>query len=71
MCEICSKLTIKTPEQYHRHRIEHISYIFLLLLLLTWSKQMFSVFKQKVLNPFVPNARFLYPLKTSEKRKVF
>ena len=49
----------------------YISYIFLLFLLLTWSKQMFAVFKRKVLNPFVPNAPFLYSLKTSEKRKVF
>ena len=49
----------------------YISYIFLLFLLLTWSKQMFAVFKPKVLNPFVPNAPFLYSLKTSEKRKVF
>ena len=44
-CEICSKLTIKTPRRRQRRRIgvfidnfEHISYIFLLFLLLTLNK---------------------------------
>ena len=41
-CEICSKLTIKTPERHQRHcsgvfivNFEHISHLFLVLLLLT------------------------------------
>ena len=41
-CEICSKLTIKTPERRHWHRsgvvivhFEHISHLVLLFLLLT------------------------------------
>ena len=44
-CEICSKLTIETPERAHWCRsgvfivnFEHISYLFLLFLLLTLSK---------------------------------
>ena len=44
-CEICSKLTIKTPQrpQWGRSsvfivRFEHISHLFLVLLLLTLSK---------------------------------
>ena len=43
--EICSKLTIKTPGQRHRRRssvfivkFEHISYLFLIFLLLTLNK---------------------------------
>ena len=42
MCEICSKLTIKTPERRQWHRpgvfiviFEHISHHFLVFLLLT------------------------------------
>ena len=27
--------------------------------------------RRQCINPFVPNAPFLYPLKTSENRKVF
>ena len=45
--EICSKLTIKTPEQRHWRRsgvfivnFEHISHLALLFLLLTLSRQM-------------------------------
>ena len=41
-CEICSKLTIKTPERRHLHRsgvfivnFEHISHLVLVFLLLT------------------------------------
>ena len=44
-CEICSKLTLKTPErrQWHRFgastvRFEHISYVFPVFLLLTLNK---------------------------------
>ena len=44
-CEICSKLTIKTPERPHWRRsgvfvvnFEHISHLALLFLLLTLSK---------------------------------
>ena len=46
-CEICSKLTIKTPERRHWRRysvfivnFEHISHLVLVLLLLTLNKQM-------------------------------
>ena len=46
-CEICSKLTIKTPERRHWRRFgvflvnfEHISHLFLMFLLLTSSRQM-------------------------------
>ena len=46
-CEICSKLTIKTPERHHWPRFgvflvnfEHISHFFLMFLLLTSSRQM-------------------------------
>ena len=48
-CEICSKLTIKTPEQHQWHRssvlldnIIHISYLFLVFLLLTLNKWMLA-----------------------------
>ena len=39
-CEICSKLTIKTPEQWRRSgvfivKFEHISHLLLVFLLLT------------------------------------
>ena len=44
-CEICSKLTIKTPEQRYKRRsgvfiinFEHISHIALMFLLLTLSR---------------------------------
>ena len=47
--EICSKLTIKTPEWHHLRRsdvfivkFEHISHIFLMILLLTLNKQMLA-----------------------------
>ena len=47
MCEICSKLTIKTPERCHWRRsgvfivnFEHISHLFLVFLLLTLSRLM-------------------------------
>ena len=30
-----------------------------------------ATLKEPLLNPFIPNAPFLYPLKTSENRKVF
>ena len=46
-CEMCSKLTIKTPEQYHWRRsgvftvnFEHISYLVLVFLLLTLNMQL-------------------------------
>ena len=46
MCEICSKLTIKTPEQRQWRRsgvfivnFEHISHLVLVFLLLTLSRQ--------------------------------
>ena len=44
-CEICSKLTIKTPERWYWRRsgvfignFEHISHLVLVILLLTLSK---------------------------------
>ena len=30
-----------------------------------------TLYKRTIINPFVPNAPFLYPLKTSENLKVF
>ena len=52
--EICSKLTIKTPErrQWHRHGVfvvnfEHISYLFLEFLLLTLNKEMWAGLEQR------------------------
>ena len=48
-CEICSKLTLKTPEwrQWHRSGVfiinfEHLSHLFLVFLLLTLNKQMLA-----------------------------
>ena len=42
MCEMCSKLTIKTPERRQQRssvfNFKHISYIFLLYLLITLNK---------------------------------
>ena len=51
-CEICSKLTIKTPEPHQWRRsgvftivkFEHISHLVLVLLLLTLSRKMSAVF---------------------------
>ena len=42
--EICSKLTITTPERhlYLFVNFEHVSYLFLVILLLTLNKQMFG-----------------------------
>ena len=37
-CEICSKLTIKTPERRFIVNLEHISHLFLVFLLLTLNK---------------------------------
>ena len=44
-CEICSKLTIKTPERHHWHRsgvfivyFDHISHLALVFLLLTLNR---------------------------------
>ena len=34
-------------------------------------KIMIVILESETINPFVPNAPFLYPLKTSENRKVF
>ena len=49
-CEICSKLTIKTPERRHWRRFgvfivnfEHISHLVLMFLLLALSKKMSAV----------------------------
>ena len=51
MCEICSKLTIKTPEQRQWHsssvfivNFEHILHLDLLFLLLTLSWQMPTIY---------------------------
>ena len=49
MCEICTKLTIKTPEQVQRRRsgvfidnFEHISHLFLVFLLLTLNEEVLA-----------------------------
>ena len=54
-CEICSKLTIKTPERHHWHRscvfivkFQHISHLVLVFLLLTLSRKMSSGFERKL-----------------------
>ena len=41
------------------------------LLLLNVGNAQDLAFTSSLLNPFVPNAPFLYPLKTSESHKVF
>ena len=45
-CEICSKLTIKTPERRRSGvfivNFEHISHLFLVFLLLTLNKKMLA-----------------------------
>ena len=50
-CEICSKLTIKTPERRYWRRsavfivnFEHISHLFLVFLTLTWNKKILAGF---------------------------
>ena len=63
--EICSNLTIKTPEWHHWHRsivcivnFEHISHIFLKFLLLTLNKLMLTetdVWKYTMLISFWSN----------------
>ena len=74
-CEIHSKLTIKTPERCHWRCsdvfiviFEQISQITLVCPLLTFflGVSIFTFF-----NLFVPDAPFLYSLKTSENRKGF
>ena len=46
-------------------------FLFLSLSAPTKHVSIFVCGKKSVVNPFVPNAPFLYPLKTSEKLKVF
>ena len=47
-CEICSKLTVKTPERQYWHRsgvfvnFKHISHLVLVFLLLTWNMQLLT-----------------------------
>ena len=55
-CEICSKLTIKTPERRHWHHsgvfivnFEHISHLVLVFLLLTFNMKL-PAGKKKSLN---------------------
>ena len=64
-CEICSMLTIKTPEpsQWRRASVfivdfEHISHLILVYLLLTLSRQMPAE------NELIATGFFFYPLKT-------
>ena len=52
-CKICSKLMLKTPKRRHWHcssvfidNFEHLSHLFLVLLLSTISREMFSEFIQ-------------------------
>ena len=59
-CEICAKLTIKTPERRHWRRsgvfianFEHISHLVLVFLLLTLSKKMATGFR--VVKMFLPS----------------
>ena len=65
-CEICSKLTIKTPKQRHWllfgvfFNFEHISNLFLVFLMLTFNKQMLAGFwfvlsKIKTVTPLKKN----------------
>ena len=49
MCQICSKLAIKTPEQRHSRRsgvfivyFGHITHLFLVFLLLSLNKQILA-----------------------------
>ena len=66
-CEICSKLTIKTPERRHGVFIvnfEHISHLVLVFLLLTLSRYMLiGYYVKKVV-------LFLYAKTKSEKKKL-
>ena len=55
-CEICSEVTIKTPEWRHWCHsgvfivnFEHISYLFLVFLLLTWNKQILAGFLPSII----------------------
>ena len=77
-CEICSKLTIKTPERCHWRRSgvfiinsEHISHFFLVFLLLTLSKCYLGRRKLKFLDIFCRNymkrSEFSFGLKFSKE----
>ena len=65
-CEICSKLTIKTPERRQWRsgvfivNFEHISHLVLVFLLLTLSR--FIPTGMKCVNSFQANFAFLYTL---------
>ena len=57
-CEICSKLTIKTPEQFRRRRsivvnvsFEHVSQLFVVFLLVTLTRQILVKWRGKRLLP--------------------
>ena len=82
-CEICSKLTIKTPEwgQWHRSGVfivnfEHISDLFLVFLLLTLKKQISPVYIMYAcktttcpINLFHVTVLFTYPILPCQKKK--
>ena len=62
-CEICSKLTIKTPEQRQWRRsgvfnvnFEHISHFFLVFLLLTSNKYMLANYHWIIMSIYFPNS---------------
>ena len=69
MCEICSTLAIKTPEQRHWHcssvfsvNFEHISHLFLVFLLFTLNKSMLAG-KLELHTKFCNFSLFLIPAK--------
>ena len=82
-CEICSKLTIKTPEwgQWHRSGVfivnfEHISDLFLVFLFLTLKKQISPVYIMYAcktttcpINLFHVTVLFTYPILPCQKKK--
>ena len=74
-CEICSKLTIKTPEWCYWHRsavfivnFEHISHLVLVFLLLIWAgkyRLRYKTLTQK------DNVQILNPLRTASENVFF
>ena len=74
--EICSKLTMKTPEQCHWRRFsvfivnfEHISHLVLAFLLLTLSRQMPGGYRTSFI--FYENFTFLFIFNKSRLKIVF
>ena len=72
--EICSKLTIKTPEQRHWRRsgivnFKHISHLVLAFLVLTLSRQMPGGYRTSFI--FYENFTFLFIFNKSRLKIVF